>query len=637
MAYLLSQLWFCLLLAWMLGNIVGWLLRGGCTQHIKRVEENWRSRYLELENEKESNFKKLKKLMVISHDRDRLSDQLKTFQGIEYSNSKLKARLAKAEKETKESQKTLKVRAQNIVGLQNSVANSKKIISSKEEALKELTRKLIDSTDQAKTYKSQLLEMNARHEELNTQKDESLKVLTVKLNESSAANATLKAQLKEANTKMSSGLEKAKLLAAKEVEMKQQEIKAVSTELSQAREQMQVCRTQLEEADVLNNSLTEKLSAGNARMDLLANEFAKMASQLKEAKSEVVKRKESSKELEIVGVKLKETEAKLSKALDEKAQQKEKIDKISVKLESSRSKLVDAHKLLQKKEQQSNQSQASIKAIESKNDSSGGELNGKQHGMQKPVSKRTDSDHDDAESDLAFSERSVPQSNAIEIELKQSKHKIKKLEAESVKSQTRLQKLELQVKKFRRAETETKDDVGEDDLNHSNEVKNINLLDTGKTKNILVNEEKSTPKELVEVNCEIEQIRGIGPGHGMRLRKLGISTNQDLLHTVSSSKDIRSIADKLSKKPSEILSWKKMADFLRIKGVSAEFAKLLELSSINSTQDIADSNSTVLAEKMSRARKKEHRIHNMPDDDEINGWISHARKIETHDNEYSKR
>ena len=175
------------------------------------------------------------------------------------------------------------------------------------------------------------------------------------------------------------------------------------------------------------------------------------------------------------------------------------------------------------------------------------------------------------------------------------------------------------------------DDSEVKDQHLSGNFKSVNLLDRKKANNDLTKQEKAMQGESTEVFCEIEKIRGIGPGHGMRLRKLGITTNQDLLHTVSSSKDVRSIADKLSRKPSEILSWKKMADFLRIKGVSAEFAKLLELSSINSTQDIADSNATVLAEKMSRARKKERRIHNMPDDKEINDWISHARTIEPTD------
>jgi transcriptional regulator with XRE-family HTH domain len=127
---------------------------------------------------------------------------------------------------------------------------------------------------------------------------------------------------------------------------------------------------------------------------------------------------------------------------------------------------------------------------------------------------------------------------------------------------------------------------------------------------------------------EIEKIRGIGASHGDRLRKLGITNSHDLLQCALSNQDVQVIAQKISCKPTDIVLWKKMADFLRIKGVNAEFAQLLALSHLNSVKDIALSNAMQLLDKMKAARKKERRIRHMPELDDINKWIQDAKNLE---------
>jgi gas vesicle protein len=51
MSYLLAQILVCLLIAGLIGAIIGWLLRGGCSRKLRDCEDEWKMRVSSLENE----------------------------------------------------------------------------------------------------------------------------------------------------------------------------------------------------------------------------------------------------------------------------------------------------------------------------------------------------------------------------------------------------------------------------------------------------------------------------------------------------------------------------------------------------------------------------------------------------------
>ena len=51
MSYLLAQILVCLLIAGLIGAIIGWLLRGGCSRRLRDCEDEWKMRMGSLENE----------------------------------------------------------------------------------------------------------------------------------------------------------------------------------------------------------------------------------------------------------------------------------------------------------------------------------------------------------------------------------------------------------------------------------------------------------------------------------------------------------------------------------------------------------------------------------------------------------
>lgn len=51
MSYLLAQILVCLIIAGLIGAVIGWLLRGGCSNKLKECEEEWKMKMGSLESE----------------------------------------------------------------------------------------------------------------------------------------------------------------------------------------------------------------------------------------------------------------------------------------------------------------------------------------------------------------------------------------------------------------------------------------------------------------------------------------------------------------------------------------------------------------------------------------------------------
>ncbi len=528
MTYLVSQLWFCLLLAWMLGNIIGWLLRGGCSAHIKRVEKNWRGRYLALEKEKENYVNQVNKLRLVDDETDTLTEQLAKCQKVERLNSHLRSHLKDIEIGAQVIQAELRAKTQGLAKCQNILASSKKILYAKNETLHKLTRKLKIATHQLNKYKLQFtkydFQNSERVKELKTGLGKAKKLSehyklerdekgqqVIAVNERLASTQLKLDDLANEFAKTGSYLVNAKASFAE----KDESIEMLTATVKIRDEMVEYYEKQLEEQGAENTQLSSQLEG-------LANEFAKVASAMMQTKS-------------------------AQKIEDERHQ--EEVQGLTLALESIEDKLVQADKALEKKVQE------------------------------QVLQKKRMVKHDSAQS----------KSKLHRLE-RQLKHMKKKLKAVSSDSNAQRQ-----------------------DEKSKNKGQNIDST--------------MSNVSFSGISEAIEKIRGIGSGHGARLHKLGISSNHDLLQSVLSNQDAQVLAKKISCKPADILLWKKMADFMRIKGVNAEFAQLLMLSKLNAVQNVAASNAMQLLDKMKAARKKERRIRHLPELDEINQWIHYAKML----------
>jgi chromosome segregation ATPase len=514
----------------MLGSIVGWLLRGGCSAHIKRVEKNWRGRYLALEKEKESYVNQVNKLRLVDDETDTLTEQLAKCQKVERLNSHLRSHLKDIEIGAQVIQSELRTKTQGLAKCQNVLKASKKILYAKDETLHELTRKLKIATRQLNEYKVQFTQYDSQNNErvkelkagigeaknlsehYKLERDEKDQQ-TIAVNKQLASTQLKLDDLANEFAKTGSDLVNIKASFAE----KDESIEMLTATVKTRDEMVEYYEKQLEKQGAENKQLSGKLEG-------LANEFARVASAMMQAKS-------------------------AQKTEYERHQ--EEVQGLTLALESVEGKLVQVDKALEKKEQE------------------------------QVLQKKRMAKQDNAQSKSKL--------HRLERKLKHMKKKLK-----AVSSDRNIQR-----------EEEKSKSQGQ---NIDSAMSNVSLSG---------------------ISEAIEKIRGIGAGHGARLHKLGISSNHDLLQSVLSDQDAQVLAKKVSCKPTDILLWKKMADFMRIEGVNAEFAQLLMLSKLNSVQNVAAGNAMQLLDKMKVARKKERRIHHLPELEEINQWIHYAKMLNT--------
>ena len=74
----------------------------------------------------------------------------------------------------------------------------------------------------------------------------------------------------------------------------------------------------------------------------------------------------------------------------------------------------------------------------------------------------------------------------------------------------------------------------------------------------------------------ISEISGIGPDVAERLKSVGIRTTTRLLDAAKGPKERKRLAEKTGLDEKRILSWANTADRMRIKGVGADYAGLLQ-------------------------------------------------------------
>lgn len=126
----------------------------------------------------------------------------------------------------------------------------------------------------------------------------------------------------------------------------------------------------------------------------------------------------------------------------------------------------------------------------------------------------------------------------------------------------------------------------------------------------------------------IDVIEAVSADDARRLRKLGIKTTMDLLKKASSKDKIALLAKSLGKESWVVRSWASVADLLRIKGVDAVDAELLELAGVATKQSLVRSRVDKLLESIKVIHRHVGKTSHVPTLDEINSWVEYAKKLD---------
>lgn len=126
----------------------------------------------------------------------------------------------------------------------------------------------------------------------------------------------------------------------------------------------------------------------------------------------------------------------------------------------------------------------------------------------------------------------------------------------------------------------------------------------------------------------ISEISGVEPEVANRLKAAGIRTTIRLLDLAKGPKERKRLAEKTGIDEKRILSWANTADRMRIKGVGADYAGLLQAAGVDTVKELKYRNPTKLARAMADANSKRKLARVLPSDRAIERWIDQAKWLQ---------
>jgi len=129
------------------------------------------------------------------------------------------------------------------------------------------------------------------------------------------------------------------------------------------------------------------------------------------------------------------------------------------------------------------------------------------------------------------------------------------------------------------------------------------------------------------VNRKIEDVEGIGPVIGGKLRTCGVKDTDGLLAGAKTPKQRKSLAEKAGLTEKQVLRFANMVDLYRINGVGSEFAELLEASGVDTVPELARRNAAELAKKIAEVGKAKKMTRRLPSETDVSKWIVQAKTL----------
>jgi len=127
---------------------------------------------------------------------------------------------------------------------------------------------------------------------------------------------------------------------------------------------------------------------------------------------------------------------------------------------------------------------------------------------------------------------------------------------------------------------------------------------------------------------KIEDIEGIGPAFGAKLREAGIKNTDQLLDACSDAKGRKAIEERTGVAHKNLLTWVNLADLMRISGIGPQFSELLEAAGVDTVKELRNRNAENLAAKMAEVNEEKHLTRMAPAMKTVARWVEAAKAME---------
>ena len=128
---------------------------------------------------------------------------------------------------------------------------------------------------------------------------------------------------------------------------------------------------------------------------------------------------------------------------------------------------------------------------------------------------------------------------------------------------------------------------------------------------------------------KIEDVEGIGKGFADKLNDAGVQSTDDLLERAGSPSGRERLAATTGISAGQLLKWANHVDLMRLDGVGAEFAELLEAAGVDSPAELAQRNATNLAQTFQELdAARPNTVRRVPSETAVAGWIAEAKSMQ---------
>ena len=125
----------------------------------------------------------------------------------------------------------------------------------------------------------------------------------------------------------------------------------------------------------------------------------------------------------------------------------------------------------------------------------------------------------------------------------------------------------------------------------------------------------------------LTDIEGIDDNAVACLKSEGIRSTGRLLEVARTSRGRKALAQSTGLEEKQLLRWANIADCMRIRGVSREYADLLHAAGVCTVKEIKYRNPASLAAAMADANRRRKLVKLLPSEKVVVRWIDHARKL----------
>ncbi len=126
---------------------------------------------------------------------------------------------------------------------------------------------------------------------------------------------------------------------------------------------------------------------------------------------------------------------------------------------------------------------------------------------------------------------------------------------------------------------------------------------------------------------KLSEIESIGKTYAEKLTAAGITSIESLLETCCEKKGRKEIAEKTGISEKLVLNWVNRADLARVKGVSTQYADLLECAGVDTVPELAQRNAENLQAKMAEVNEEKNLVRQLPSASQVNDWVAQAKEL----------